>query len=217
MVEEEFPGLAPINFMQILGECHYFEGMNLPDPASKKGALYRLPPSSAFCDEELFTDFAIAWSKEGLAVHVIVKQPLTRSMYPEILKGDSVELFIDTRDVKTSGYNTRFCHHFFFLPETIEGHLAGEITRFRTEDSHSHCDPTLLKVKTTTHRQGYSLDIFIPSECLNGYDPVQFSRLGFSYRINRPNGSPQHFSVITDEYRRIEEQPSLWSSLRLIK
>ena len=60
------------------------------------------------------------------------------------------------------------------------------------------------------------LQIFIPAECLHGYDPEQFDRLGFSYRINRYALPPQHFSVVTKEYQ-IEQQPSLWSHMRLVK
>jgi len=32
-------------------------------------------------------------------------------------KGDSIELFIDTRDSKKAGFITKFCHHFIFFPD----------------------------------------------------------------------------------------------------
>lgn len=60
------------------------------------------------------------------------------------------------------------------------------------------------------------MKIFIPSQCLYGYDPKQFDRLGFTYRINRAGGQPQHFSVISQEYQ-IDQQPSLWGSIKLVK
>lgn len=215
MLEEEFPGLAPINFLQIEGSCPYIKTPPLPHPKEKTGKGYLLPDTSVLCCEEHFAEVSLGWNKEGLCALICVDQPLSRTIYPEIQQGDSVELFIDTRDIKTSGYNTRFCHHFYFLPEAFEGHQAGEITRFRTEESHSHCDPTLLKVKTLATKSGYSMQIFIPTECLHGYDPEQFNRIGFTYRINRPNGQSQHYTALTNEYR-IEEQPSLWSSLKLV-
>jgi hypothetical protein len=123
---------------------------------------------------------------------------------------------IDTRDVKTAGFNTRFCHHFFFLSEPVEGLVAGEITRFRTEDTHELCDPQDLKVISSRKKNSYTMNLFIPGSCLYGYDPDQFNRLGFTYRLNRAHGFPQHFSVVSEDYQ-IEQQPSLWSSLRLIK
>lgn len=216
MAEEEFPGLAPINFMQVSCNCKKLTGSSLPQSKTKEGKHYLLPRSSALCHEEAFADVALGWSKEGIAAQVIVHQPCRRTLFPELQKGDSVEFFIDTRDVKTSGYNTRFCHHFYFLPEAMEGHRAGELTRFRTEDAHPHCDPAALEVKTATHAGSYEMHIFIPAECLFGYDPDQFDRMGFSYRINRPDGPSQHFSVKTEEFKRIEEQPSLWSSMRFV-
>jgi hypothetical protein len=211
MVNDEFPGLAPINFFKTSASLHHATSKKELD--IKK---HQLPNASLLCGEEgSFADVSLGWSKEGLYATVATYQPYHRSFYPDITKGDSVEFFIDTRDIKTSGYNTRFCHHFYFLPEAIEGHHAGEITRFRTEETHQHCEPALLKISATLRKNNFDMEIFIPSECLYGYDPDQFDRLGFSYRINRPDGPSQHFSAVSDEYK-IEEQPSLWSSLRLV-
>lgn len=216
MIEEDFPGLAPINFLQIYGECLFIKTPPLPLPTEKGGADYLLPSTSFLCHEENFAEVSLGWNSNGIAALICVDQPISRTLYPEIQQGDSVELFIDTRDIKTSGYNTRFCHHFYFLPEAFEGHQAGEITRFRSEESHSHCDPMLLKIKTKSTKSGYLMHIFIPSECLQGYDPEQFNRIGFAYRINRPDGESQHYTALSQEYR-IEEQPSLWSSLKLVQ
>jgi hypothetical protein len=131
------------------------------------------------------------------------------------MQGDSLELFFDTRDMKTTGFNTRFCHHFYFLAAEVEGHIAGEMTKFRTEDTHELCDPAELKVIPLLKKTGYTLQIFIPAHCLFGYDPDQFDRLGFAYRVNRAQGPAQHFCVVSEDYQ-IEQHASLWSSLKLI-
>lgn len=212
MVEENGFSLAPVNFFQLSASCLYAAPAASPVLSSK----HQLPDTSELCNQRYFADVALGWNQEGIIVQVLVNVPFTNSVYPDITRGDSVELFLDTRDVKTSGFNTRFCHHFFFLPQAVDGHMAGELTRFRTEDSHELCDPTDLKIKSQFKRSSYTLQIFIPTQCLHGYDPEQFNRLGFTYRINRANGEPQHFSVNTEEYQ-IEQQPSLWSSLRLVK
>ena len=122
---------------------------------------------------------------------------------------------IDTRDLKSAGFNTRFCHHFYFLAQAVEGQQAGEITHFRTEDRHPLCDSQALECQIKSSSKDYILQIFIPSQCLYGYDPKQFDRLGFTYRINRVGGHPQHFTVVSEEYQ-IDQQPSLWGSLRLV-
>lgn len=157
----------------------------------------------------------MGWNSEGLYFACEVSTPFQDVFYPEVSRGDSLELFLDTRDVKTSGYNTKFCHHFFFLPQEINSIKAGEITRFRTEDAHDLCDPKELQLHSALLKNGYSLKIFIPSQCLYGYDPEQFNRFGFTYRVNRLGGKPQHFAAVTDEFA-IEQQPSLWSSVALV-
>jgi hypothetical protein len=208
--------LSPINFFQITGDCKYTSEHKLPELTKGAGKAYLLPSTHGLCHEKTFADIGMGWSEQGLTFRIDVHQPVTQILYPEITNGDSIELFIDTRDVKTSGFNTRFCHHFFFLPESMDERQAGELTHFRTEDSHSHCDPNSLTVNCKKSSSAYTMQIFIPADCLFGYDPDQFKRIGFSYRINRPDGPPQHFSVVSQEYT-IEQQPSLWSSLRLVK
>lgn len=211
--EEEIPlELRSINFFALQTDIRYLNGKELV-PDLKKN---RLPDTSVLCDEFSFAQIAMGWHEEGLGFQIEVNQPYQRSSSTQIENGDSIELLIDTRDVKTSGFNTRFCHHFYFLPKNDEGLLCGEITHFRTEDRHPHCDPSLLVLKSEFSSRSYKCKIFIPSECLHGYDPNQFTRLGFTYRINRVGGGPQHFSVVGDEYQ-LTQQPSLWSSLRLIR
>lgn len=209
MNSDDFFSLSPVNFFQIGIDCHH-----TPAGTPLKGEKYRLPDTSALCGEETFAIVSMGWSKEGIEALVNVDRPIGQCSFPDVTQGDSVELCFDTRDVKTSGFNTRFCHHFYFLPEAVEGNQAGEITRFRTEDTHELCDSKELKVITQSSSKKYSMRIFIPSQCLHGYDPDQFDRLGFTYRINRFGGEPQHFSVVSSEYQ-IEQQPSLWSSVKL--
>ncbi|KIC77214.1 Uncharacterized protein DB41_CR00080 [Neochlamydia sp. TUME1] len=209
MFEEESFSLSPVNFFQLKGDCHYA-------PKGISGQKYLLADTSYLCGEEHFSKVSLGWNEQGLECLVAVSQPFKQAYHPDVSRGDSVELMIDTRDVKTSGFNTRFCHHFFFLPEAVDGIQAGEMTRFRTEDKHELCDANELKVNSQLSSQSYTLKIFIPSHCLVGYDPEQFDRLGFTYRVNRKNESPQHFSVVTRDFQ-IEQQPSLWSSLSLVK
>lgn len=221
---DELNEIAPINFFQIGADIH-----SLPSSPKKRSAKeghrylidaqnfshYQLPDTSAFCREHPFAKVAMGWCSEGLEFAVHADVSTIRCSYPNISSGDSIELMIDTRDVKTSGYNTRFCHHFFFLPEAIDGIQCGEITRFRTEDTHELCDPKTLELKMHKHASGYTLHLFIPGTSLHGYDPEQFKRLGLTYRINRAEGSSQHFSVLSEEFQ-IEQQPSLWGSATLV-
>lgn len=200
MLEELVP-LVPVHFFQVQAACHHGKPRPLPSLEELNGT-------------KPFADVAIGWSDEGITVHVEVKSAFNQPEFPHFQTADSIELFFDTRDVKTSGYNTRFCHHFFFLPEAVlhdgERVQAGEVTHFRTEDAHPLCESSLLMVTRTKKK----IEIYLPRECLHGYDPRQFSRLGFSYRINRVGGAAQVFSAHDEDFT-IEQQPSLWASLKL--
>ncbi|MCC5832448.1 MAG: hypothetical protein JJU12_05325 [Chlamydiales bacterium] len=205
---EELVPLVPVHFFQIQADCPY--GKRLAEK-------HRLPDLSKLNGERPFADLYMGWSEEGISLKVEVEGRFDQPDFPNFQTADSIELFFDTRDVKRSGYNTRFCHHFYFLPERIQNNgervQAGEATRFRTEERHELCDPEKLVIKKG--KKGI-FEIFLPAESLHGYDPSQFSRLGFTYRINRINGASQVFSAHDEDFS-IEQQPSLWASFRLVR
>lgn len=215
MENSSIPPLRPINFFHLHVDCFRIDS-SFPGINAKNKKKYLLPSTADLCDDWSFAEVALGWNQEGIESYISVDQAVGRLAYPNIRQGDSVELFFDTRDVKTSGFNTRFCHHFFALPEAVEGVQTGEITHFRNEEeSHELCDPKEILIKSASTSTGYLIQLFIPRSCLHGYEPEQFDRLGFTYRINRSSGPPQHFSVTTDDYA-LEQQPSLWSSVKLI-
>lgn len=210
---------TPVNFFQLSIDCNKLPKTHPSSPFTlneKNFKTYLLPDLSALTSESSFADVAMGWSDAGIELFIAVKQAYLRSLYPQFDKGDSLEVCIDTRDVKTSGYNTRFCHHFYFLPESVDGQQAGELTKFRTEDAHELCNGAELKVEANLSPKSYILRCFIPASCLHGYDPEQFDRIGFTYKINRPSNSPQEFSVVAEDFK-FQEQPSLWASVRLVK
>lgn len=203
--------LSPVNYFALEVDCFYLPSTHAGD----LGAKYRLPSTGSLCDEETFADLYMGWSQEGLFFKAHVHKKVESTFYPSPEQGDSVELFIDTRDRKLAGFNNRFCHHFCFLPEAVEGVMGHEMTRFRTEDAHELCAPLDLKVSSDNKKTSYTMNIFIPSHCLHGYDPEQLDRLGFTYRVNRPDEAAQHFCLLSSEYQ-IDQQPALWSSLKLV-
>lgn len=212
MFDSEPFSLNPVQFFAIACDCHALLKKDQPPLL----ATHELPSTAPLTGEQRFAKIGMGWHEEGLAFVIQINRAAAYSAYPAVSNGDSVELFIDTRDVKTAGFNTRFCHHFFFLPQKVEGVDRGEITHFRTEDSHPLCDPQTLQCQTQLKKNGIEMKLFIPAQSLHGYDPKQFDRLGFTYRINRADGEPQHFAVVSSDYQ-IEQQPSLWGSLKLIK
>lgn len=208
---EKIPPLLPAGFFSLSSHLEYVKDASRP---LKKHHL--LPDTSDLLAEDPYGSFFLGWNEEGIFAEAHIDASFENCFFPNFRDGDSVELFIDTRDLKTAGFLTRFCHHFVFLPKAIEEIKAQEITHFRTEDSHPLCDSHLLKSQVEFHTKNYELKLFIPADCLCGYDPNAFDRLGFTYRINRTGYEPQHFSVSSRNFS-IEKHPSLWASLKLIK
>ncbi len=198
---EDVPSLCPVQFFGVSAECFFATKI-------KKDKKFLLPQTSNLLGEQPFADLYAAWNLEKLFFLAVVSG--------EAVDGCSVEIFIDTRDLKSKGVISRFCHHFFFSPVEEQGFYGREITRFRGEDVHRLCHPEDLVVTPSAKKGSYLLEIEIPAHCLTGFDPMSFSRIGFTYRINRPNAPSQHFAVSSEEYA-IEQHPATWGTLKLVR
>ncbi len=208
---EEVPSLSVFSFFNIKTDLFYAK--KALEVTDKK---YLLISSAPFLSEEKFCDVYMGYNHHAIYFHVRIDKPFEEVNSADFQKGDSVEFFIDTRDIKDKTIVSQFCHHFVFFAEAINGILGKEITRFRTDEVHPLCNPKDLKVTTHFSKKSYILDIEIKSGALFAYDPSSFDRLGFTYRINRKGGAPQHFALSSSEYK-IEQQPSLWASLAFRK
>jgi hypothetical protein len=208
---EDLPSLCPVQFFGITADCLFLAKGSL-----KADKRYLLSSTSDLLDEDSFADVYVAWNFEKLAFLIDVKSASVKVVEEDLRKGDSVELFIDTRDLKSKGTVSRFCHHFVFYPSEIQGFHGREVTRFRGEDVHRLCHPEDLNVVVRLSSRSYLLGIEIPASCLTGFDPMSFPRLGFTYRINRAGNPPQHFAVSSEEYN-IEQHPATWGTLKLVE
>lgn len=207
---EDLPSLSPVQFFGLTADCQFLRGSLKPE----KG--YLLPSTNDLLDEETFADVYTAWNFEKLCFYFAVHRPFQKVGEPDFRKGDSIEIFIDTRDLKTKGVVTRFCHHFVFFPVEVKNFFGQEITRFRNDDTHRLCHPEDLQVIPDLDKDSYRISVEIPAHCLHGYDPLSFPRIGFTYQINRFEGFSQHFAVSSDEYN-IEQHPATWGTLKLLK
>ena len=172
----------------------------------RSGRKNFLPNMSEIFSEENFADVSLMWSFEGLSMGLRVKK------LPE--EGDFLEVFVDTRDIKTANSIHQFCHHFIFYPEEVDGIQGLEVTRFRGEDKHPHANPLQFLTDVTVKKRSYEMEIGMPKEVLHGYNPEEFKRIGFCYRVVRKNGNPQHFGL-SSKFFDIEKHPGLWPSIEL--
>lgn len=207
---DDVPSLSPVQFFGVTADCFYSQSLENPNKD------FQLPQTSDLLGEETFAEVFAAWNVDKLMLHFQVDEPFQKISEPDFRLGDSVEVWIDTRDMKTKGVVSKFCHHFVFFPALSQNFYGREVTRFRGEDTHSLCHPEDLQITSEIQKNGYSLSIEIPAHCLHGFDPLNFTRLGFTYRINRTKNTPQHFAVSSEEYV-IEQHPATWGTLKLLK
>jgi len=198
---DELPALSPAQFFALSWDCPRIGKQIQP------AAECRIPSTAELLGEEVFADLYMGWNEQGIALEI---NSNCRT------ENDSAEIFIDTRDLKSRVHISKYCHHFIFTPDEKDGVFGKEITRFRNEDIHRLSDPAELSVDVESSDSSYILRIRIPAVCLHGYDPLQFQRIGFTYRINRSNAPSQHFAVSSEEFN-IEQQPSLWGTVKLIE
>ena len=212
MIENDLTGFAPLDFFfsEEVG-CY-----PVSDPAaSALSKKHLMPALSELYGKEPFADVFMGWHPAGLAFQFTVEQEAPLAVcYPDIRHGDSIELFIDTRANLLAKTTSRFYHHFFFLPEQFEGRSSGECTRFRTEDSHPLATQEQLDFTISATKKGYKAAIFIPKECLVGYDPERGSKLGLTYRVNRADGEYQPFAINYDQ-PRVDASPNLFVTVGL--
>jgi len=199
--------LAPLDFFSLSFQIPFSKNFR---------NLTELPETSPFLGEEPFAEVALGWNQEAFLIRAEIFKPFENCFFPQFKQSGALELFFDTRDLKSAGFLTRFCHHFVILPKEVGEIRAQELTHFRTEDTHPLCNPQEIKVEADFGRNRYELEIAIPSNCLHGYDPTSFDRVGFTYAVHRCKGAPQHFSVSSRHYA-VEQEAALWSSGKLVK
>jgi len=196
---------------ELAAKYHPLEkGMVLPEDCL-------LPDLQSWCKEEGFADVLFGWSEEGILINIEVEESFSQVEYPEYSLGDAIEIFIDTRDLKSAKIVSKFCHHFYVLPAVPkEGLQCGEITRFRLdEEGRPLCSPEELTVSVKNSNKGTSVRLFIPQNCLYGFDTQQIDKIGFSYLIHSKFFKrSQGFSVDPQDFN-VAQVPSFWATLIL--
>jgi len=158
-------------------------------------STWQLPALQKIYGNNAYVKAYMAWDMHMLAFRFEVETKRIVVSYPAIEKGDAIELFIDTRNVKTARSTHRFYHHFFFLPERIEGVQCGECTHFRTEDRHSLALAKDFHIQVEMTKKGYTASIEIPAECLHGYHPEAGEHVGLYYRVHRFDQSEEKWAA----------------------
>jgi hypothetical protein len=132
---------------------------------------------------------------------------------------DSVQVWIDTRDTRNVHRATRFCHRFVASLTPGNGRLL-DVEVAQKPIARAVADAPMAKTGAIQSRaertlSGWRLELFFPSEVLNGFDPETNRRLGFFYQVTDPDRGDQLLGVGREF--PIGEDPSLWATLTLVE
>ena len=202
-------------------ECRYF-----PKAPRINGRLddwypeYLVPDLSIMEGRPKVAEVYMGWNEDGLyfAVKVKKRQPV-RSYFDRYWAGDSLQVWLDMRDLKSSRRASRYCHQFNCLPTGGGANKDEPIVKpsqvDRSRERWTMPDPEILTIASIISDSGYSIELFLPKEVLNGYDPVEFPRLGFTYFLNNSEWPTQWWSAGRD--LRVHIDPSTWGTAVLSK
>ena len=176
----------------------------------------RLPDLGAIDGSPGFAAVYLTWDAKGLYVAVDVPGKTTvagNRQRPQT--ADALFLWIDTRDVRDALRAGRFCHHFIALPRGAgrTRATAWQAPIQRAREQAPIGDPSHLTVASAIRRDGYSLELALPASALNGYDPAECSRLGFTYMITDLDHGTQLWNVPSGI--PFGHDPSTWAAIEL--
>ncbi|MDP6777499.1 MAG: sugar-binding protein [Candidatus Latescibacteria bacterium] len=181
---------------------------------------FRLPDLGVLEGEGAYAEVYMAWHETGLYLALQVSRPAALAVDPRRpVRGDGLQVWIDTRDVREAHRASRYCHHFWFLPrgggKSGKDPLAGQNRVRRARAQAKMCDPADLGVASRVLKTGYRMEVHLPAAALTGFDHEENSRLGFSYLLKDRKLGRQSWTA--DEPLPVSYDPSLWGALELIR
>jgi hypothetical protein len=194
--------------------------------SNRPGRLFDLPANCAVPDlsaldgRDSWASVRVAWNPQGLGIAILATAPAGKAAAsadrPEGFA--DVNLWIDTRDTRNVSRATRFCHRF---AAAIRLQRPGRSLIAEVEQkpiARAIADPPMarsgqIESRADLSRTGWTLEVFLPAQVLNGFDPETNRRLGFAYQVSDHVREPQFMGVGRDF--PIGENPSLWSTIEL--
>ena len=166
-----------------------------------------------------YASLYMAWNDEGLYLGLHVKRKTRYRIDPRNpTRGDCLELWLDTRDVKDVHRATRYCHRFYFLPGGSGRDGKGPIGRQSAIEGAREQAPPCPEESILTGlrrlKRSYQMEIGLPAAGLNGYQPREFARLGFTYLLHDSEHGVQSWSAGRDV--PVTEDPGTWGSVELV-
>ena len=206
-------------FFMISYKCPFAEPAPKIDGNLREwNSIMSLPNFAGLDGQTPYADCYLCWDNEGLYFGIEVKNKTNYKLNPsDPTKGDCIQLFIDTRDVKAQRAN-RYCHRFHFLPggigKTTKTPFGRQIAIDDAQEQSPPCAEDTINARVRILKKSYQMEVKLPASGLNGFNPREFSRMGFTYLINDTEHGIQSWSAIPD--MGVEHDPSTWGSAELI-
>ncbi len=212
--------IPPRAFFSFSFPCRY-----RPEPPRIDGNLrdwddsYLLPDLMGVDGQESFASLYMAWNESGLFFGLEVKRKTRYKIDPrDYAKGDCLELWIDTRDVKDVHRANRYCYHFYFLPggtgRSGRQPIGRQTTIDRAREQAPPCPEDSIQLGLRRLKRMYQLEIALPAAGLSGFQPGEFDRLGFTYLLHDSEHGVQSWSGGQD--LPVDRDPSTWGTLELM-
>lgn len=181
----------------------------------------RLPQTAVLDGKAPWVEVRVAWNGLGLAIAVEAEgklEGLTDDDRPEGQYG--AQFWVDTRDTRDVSRATRFCHRFDARLARGSTKTALAVKVQPRPIARAVADAPLGRPESITSRAerikgGWRLELFLPAEVLNGFDPETNRRLGFAYLVSDPDRNDEMLGVGREF--PIGENPSLWSTLEMVE
>ncbi len=190
----------------------------------------RLPDLGGLDAAVPFATLRAGWNSAGLGFRLEVsgkKLPVFADS-SDPTETDGLQLWIDTRNTQSIHRAGRFGHHFAFWPipkNWAKGTSKGvggsgkagaqQLAIALAKEDAPMNRVGLLQAVSRPRGGGYELEIWIPAECLQGYEQESNPLLGFYYVV-RDAELGEQFLTVGREFP-FDHDPSLWSTLELTK
>jgi hypothetical protein len=127
----------------------------------------------------------LAWSPKGLYVAVDVRDSKAIAPDPRSFwAGDVLELFVDTRDKKTSRQYEPGDHQFWLTPQVDRKRAYVGQWKRGSELAETRYDLAGVQSAVIRKENGYVLECFLPAALLAGFKPTAGTRLGLNLNLS---------------------------------
>jgi hypothetical protein len=209
-------------WFRIAAPCPRVEEMPLRD---KRKRLLELPASCTLPEgarlegRTPWAEVRIGWNPGGLGIVVQAEGVGDLQLAGDRPEGFAdVQLWVDTRDTRDVSRATKFCHRFAAALRLREPGWKLLVDVAQKPIARAVADAPmarsgLVESRAELTRTGWTLEVFLPSQALNGFDPETNRRFGFAYQVSDHVRDDQFLGVGRDF--PIGENPGLWSTIEL--